>query len=66
MVLAAASVGIFRACMAFWGGSGGAVPLGELVGQAFHGLADGLPENSAFRGIQATVTGQHVTDRRDR
>ncbi|HTR91095.1 MAG TPA: TetR family transcriptional regulator [Trebonia sp.] len=67
MVLAAASVGIFRACMAFWGGSGGAVPLGELVGQAFQGLADGLPEDSTFRGIQATVTEQNVTDnRRDR
>jgi AcrR family transcriptional regulator len=66
LVLAAASVGIFRACMAFWGGSAGAVPLGQLVEQAFRGLAEGLPEDSAFRGIQATVTGQNVTDRRDR
>ena len=66
MVLAAASVGIFRACMAFWGGSGGAVPLGQLVGQAFQGLADGLPEDSAFRDIQTTATEQNVTDGRDR
>jgi AcrR family transcriptional regulator len=66
MVLAAAAVGIFRACMAFWGGSGGGVPLGQLVEQAFQGLADGLPEDSAFRGIHATATGQNVTDRRDR
>jgi len=65
LVLAAASVGVVRACMAFWGGSGGAVPLGQLVGQAFLALAEGLPEDSAFRRIQAAVTGQNVTDRRD-
>jgi hypothetical protein len=52
--------------MAFWGGSAGAVPLGQLVEQAFRGLAEGLPEDSTFRGIQAAVTGQNVTDRRDR
>jgi AcrR family transcriptional regulator len=71
LVLAAASVGVVRACMAFWGGSDGAVPLGQLVEQAFQGLADGLPEDSAFRGIHAAVTEQNVTeqnvtDRRDR
>jgi AcrR family transcriptional regulator len=66
LVLAAAAAGIFRACMAFWGGSGGAVPLGQLVEQAFQALAQGLPEDSAFRGIQATATTQNFTDRRDR
>jgi AcrR family transcriptional regulator len=66
LVLAAASAGVVRACMAFWGGSSGAVPLGELVEQAFQGLADGLPEDSAFRHIQATVTDRNGTDRRDR
>jgi AcrR family transcriptional regulator len=65
LVLAAASAGIVRACMAFWGSSGGAVPLGQLVEQAFRGLADGLPEDSAFRGAHATTTEQNVTDRRD-
>jgi AcrR family transcriptional regulator len=65
LVLAAASAGIVRACMAFWGVSGGAVPLGQLVEQAFRGLADGLPEDSAFRGTHATTTEQNVTDRRD-
>ena len=66
LVLAAAAVGVVRACMAFWGGSDGTVPLGRLVEQAFQGLADGLPEDSAFRRIQALVTDQDVTDRRDR
>jgi AcrR family transcriptional regulator len=66
LVLAAVSVAVVRACMAFWGGSGGAVPLVELVEQAFRGLADGLREDCALRNIQAIVTGQNVTDRRDR
>ena len=64
LVLAAASVGVFRACMAFWGGTGGTVDLAQLVEQAFQALADGLPESSAFRCIQGNGTGQNVTDRR--
>jgi AcrR family transcriptional regulator len=65
-VLAAASVGVFRACTAFWGGTGGAVEFGQLVEQAFLALADGLPEGSAFRRIQESGTAQNVTDRRGR
>jgi len=48
-VLAAAAVGVVRACMAFWAGSGGTVQLGLLVEQAFDALADGLPEHSVLR-----------------
>jgi AcrR family transcriptional regulator len=43
-VLAAAAVGVVRACMAFWAGSGGSVQLSQLIDQAFQALADGLPE----------------------
>ncbi len=50
-VLAAAAVGTIRACMAFWAGSGGAVPLRQLIEQAFKALADGLPQNSDLRQI---------------
>jgi AcrR family transcriptional regulator len=49
-VLAAAAVGVVRACMAFWAGSNGPVQLSELIDQAFQALADGLPE----RGNNAT------------
>ena len=42
-VLAAAAVGVVRACLSFWAGTGGAVPLGQLIDQAFEALADGLP-----------------------
>ena len=48
-VLAAAAVGVVRACMAFWAGSGGTVQLGRIVEQAFEALADGLPEHSVLR-----------------
>src|SRR5215472_4571723 len=48
-VLAAAAVGVVRACMAFWAGSGGTVQLGQLIDQAFRELADGLPEHGALR-----------------
>ena len=53
-VLAAAASGVVRSCMAFWAGSGGSVPLGHLIDQAFAALADGLPENTALRQIIAT------------
>jgi AcrR family transcriptional regulator len=43
-VLAAAAVGVVRACIAFWAGSGGSVQLSQLIDQAFQALADGLPE----------------------
>lgn len=48
-VLAAAAVGVFRACMAFWAGSGGTVQLRQLVDQAFRSLSEGLPEHGALR-----------------
>jgi AcrR family transcriptional regulator len=64
-VLAAAAVGVFRASMAFWAGSGGAAPLGQLIDQAFKALADGLPENSDLRRITANVVAANVADRKD-
>jgi AcrR family transcriptional regulator len=42
-VLAAASVGVVRACMGFWAGSGGSAQLTQLIDQGFQALADGLP-----------------------
>jgi AcrR family transcriptional regulator len=63
-VLAAAAVGVVRACMAFWAGSGGAVQLGRLVEQAFQALADGLPERGVLHQItESQITG-NVTDRK--
>jgi AcrR family transcriptional regulator len=47
-VLAAAAVGVVRACMAFWAGSGGTAQLTQLIDQAFQALADGLPTSSAL------------------
>jgi AcrR family transcriptional regulator len=74
-VLAAAAVGVVRACMAFWAGSGGAVQLGRLVEQAFQALAEGLPERGALQQIaqpqltepqltEPQITG-NVTDRKE-
>jgi AcrR family transcriptional regulator len=60
-VLAAAAVGMVRACLTFWAGTGGATPLGQLIDQAFKALAAGLPENSDLRRITANVT----EDRKD-
>ena len=64
-VLAAAAVGIVRASMSFWGGSGGAVKLGQLIDQAFQALAAGLPENSDLRRITVNVATADVTVRKD-
>ena len=50
-VVAAAAVGVMRACIAFWAGSGGTTDLGQLIDQAFRALADGLPEHSALRDL---------------
>ena len=41
-VLAAAAVGVTRACTAFWAASGGTEPLSQLIDQAFGALAAGL------------------------
>jgi len=42
-VLAAAAVGVVRASMGFWAGSGGSAQLTQLIDQGFQALADGLP-----------------------
>jgi len=60
-VLAAAAVSMVRACLTFWAGTGGAMPLGQLIDQAFKALADGFPENSDLRRMTANVT----EDRKD-
>jgi AcrR family transcriptional regulator len=62
-VLAAAAVGVVRACMAFWATSGGTVSLGQLIDQAFRSLADGLPEHGALRQVMADTAG--AVDRKD-
>ena len=71
-VLAAAAVAVVRSCLIFWAGSGGTVPLGQLIDQAFQALAAGLPENAALRKVMrrpdaglpraANVTDIHETD----
>ena len=50
-LLAAAAASVFRASISFWAGSGGAVPLTQLIDLAFRALADGLPENSDLRHV---------------
>jgi AcrR family transcriptional regulator len=50
LVLAGAVVGVVRACMVFWGGSGGTGQLGQIVDQALQALADGLPVHSIRKG----------------
>jgi AcrR family transcriptional regulator len=59
-LLAAIAAGVFRSTMNFWAGSGGTVPLDQLIDLAFRALADGLPEHCELRH----VTG-NVTDRKD-
>jgi AcrR family transcriptional regulator len=55
-VLAAAAVSVVRACLSFWAGAGGAIPLGQLIDQAFKALANGFPEDSDLRRITAIAT----------
>ena len=62
-VLAAAAVGVVRACTAFWAGSGGTASLSQLIDQAFQSLADGLPEHGATRRVLADAAG--AADRKD-
>jgi AcrR family transcriptional regulator len=65
-ILAAAAVSMVRACLTFWAGSGGAIPLGQVIGQAFKTLADGFPENSDLRRIATNTKPAHATaDRKD-
>jgi hypothetical protein len=44
--------------MTFWAGSGGSVPLSQLIDLAFRALADGLPEDCALRNVS---TLRHVS-----
>ena len=53
-LLAATAAGVFRASMTFWAGSGGTVPLDQLIDLAFRALADGLPERCALRQVAAS------------
>jgi AcrR family transcriptional regulator len=65
-VLAAAAVGVVRASMAFWAGSGGDVKLGQVIDQAFQALADGLPEDSDLRrGTPNVAAADVAADRKD-
>jgi AcrR family transcriptional regulator len=60
-ILAAAAVSVVRACLTFWAGTGGAIPLSQLIDRAFTALGDGLPENNDLRRITANMT----ADRKD-
>ncbi len=57
-LLAASGASVFRASISFWAGSGGAVPLTQLIDLAFGALADGLPENCALRHVMRRRGGQ--------
>jgi AcrR family transcriptional regulator len=57
LLLASAGMGVMRAAFSFWGSSGGAVPLDQLIDGACRALAQGLPENGELRDIVKTTTG---------
>ncbi len=59
-LLAAMAAGVFRSSMNFWAGSGGTMPLGQLIELAFRALADGLPERCELRHVMG-----NVADRKD-
>ena len=54
-LLAASGASVFRSSISFWAGSGGTVPLTELIDLAFRALADGLPENCDLRHVVSDV-----------
>jgi len=54
-LVAAATVGVFRASLTFWAGSGGTVALDTLIDSAFRALAEGLPERSALLHVTGNV-----------
>ena len=58
-LLAATAAGVFRASMTFWAGSGGTVPLDQLIDLAFRALADGLPERCALRHVTRHMKDSH-------
>ena len=64
-LLAATAAGVVRSSVNFWGGSGGAVPLGQLIDLAFLALANGLPERCELRQITDRHAMGDVTDRKD-
>jgi len=64
-LLAATAAGVVRSSMNFWAGSGGTVPLGQLIDLAFQALAEGLPEHCALRLITGCHVTGNVTDRKD-
>jgi AcrR family transcriptional regulator len=65
-VMAAAAVSVVRASLSFWAGSGGMIPLGQLIDSAFAALAAGFPENSGLRRITVNVTMANAAeDRKD-
>jgi AcrR family transcriptional regulator len=53
-LLCAVATGVFRASMAYWAGSGGTVPLDQLIDLSFRALADGLPEDCDLRRVSAS------------
>jgi AcrR family transcriptional regulator len=55
-LLCAVATGVFRNCMAAWAGSGGLVPLEQLIDLSFRALADGLPEDCELRHITGKGT----------
>ena len=62
-LLAATAAGVFRASITFWAGSGGIVPLDQLVDLAFRALAAGLPERCALRQVTSVkLRGRTTTD----
>jgi len=63
-LLAATASGVMRASMTFWAGSGGSVPLSQLIDLAFRALAGGLPEDCTLRHVSASPGGRPSETRR--
>ncbi|MGO8958850.1 MAG: TetR family transcriptional regulator [Streptosporangiaceae bacterium] len=59
LLLASAATGVLRTIMSFWAGSGGAVPLDELVTTGYQAMADGFPENCALRRLSQPQADRH-------
>jgi len=55
-LLCAVATGVFRNSTAAWAGSGGLVPLEQLIDLSFRALADGLPEDCELRHITGKGT----------
>ena len=61
-LLAATAAAVFRASTTFWAGSGGIVPLDQLIDLAFRALAAGLPEHCACAYVKWTADRRTTTD----